>query len=95
MIVKCQTDVFELNNETRAQSRYKTAMDDDFEGFDGGDDINQDDINALEEEFGDAGDETNDKLRLQAATHYFIGKICDNEGKLNAITALEGYTILS
>ena len=56
------------------------TMDDDFEGFDGGDDVLLDDVNALEEEFPDVGEETNDKLRLQAASHYFIGKICDNEG---------------
>ncbi len=56
-------------------------MDDDFEGFDGGDDAVIDDRNAFGEDFADAGEDTNDKLRLQAATHYFIGKICDNEGK--------------
>ncbi len=64
-------------------------MDDDFEGFDGGDEVNQEDVNALEEEYADVGDETNDKLRLQAATHYFIGKICDNEGNHTKIKCLD------
>jgi centromere protein S len=54
-------------------------MDDDFEGFDGDEGI-QEDANVMEEEFADVGD-TNDRMRLQAATHYFIGKICDNEEK--------------
>lgn len=53
-------------------------MDDDFEGFDGDEGI-QEDANVMEEEFADVGD-TSDRMRLQAATHYFIGKICDNEG---------------
>ena len=64
-------------------------MDDDFEGLDGGNDAVPYDGNAFGEDFIDEGDDTNNKLRLQAATHYFIGKICDNEGAqrntLNAI----------
>lgn len=62
-------------------------MDDDFEGFDADEGI-QADMYAAEEEFPDVGEDTNDRMRLQAATHYFIGKICDNEG-IKRITTLD------